>query len=115
MKNPSRITFKDWLAERVGDAPGCVSRRELARRLAAQHPGDGGEETAESHRRNLRKILKGETANPTQATRDAIQDALDDHTAPTAEQDAADSPITRDEMRTWQRVNQKIGRGLATN
>lgn len=108
-----RRTFKHWLSERVGDGPGQVSRRELARRLAARHPGAGGEETVESHRRNLRKILKGETAHPTQPTRDAIQDALDDHTAPTAEEDAADSPITRDEFRVWQRTNAKLARGLA--
>lgn len=101
--------FKEWLAERVGDAPGQVSRRELARRLAAQHPGNGGTHTAESHRRSIRRILAGEI-NPTQPTRDAIMDALEDESAPTVE-DENDEGISRDEMRVWHRVNRKLAMG----
>lgn len=99
--------FKDWLEdalERHG-----VSRRELGRRLAGQHPGDGD---PESYRRNLGRILGGEVS-PTQPTREAIQAALEDWSAPSVSDEERDSPISRDEFRTWQRVNTKIGRGVA--
>jgi len=69
-------TFSAWLAERVGDGPGKISRRELGRRLAAKHPEDGGQQRLiDAQRRNVRRILAGQKA--TQATRDAICDALD--------------------------------------
>ena len=68
-------TFSGWLNERVGDGPGQVSRRELARRLAHNHPDDGQRvRLVEAQRRNLRKILAGQKAQ--QSTRDAICDAL---------------------------------------
>lgn len=74
--------FRDWLEQRVGDGPGKTSRRELARRLAAQHPVDGDPEV---YRRTIRRILDGSIVNPTQATRDAIQEALEDQSAPSAD------------------------------
>lgn len=62
--------FRDWLQDAL--MRHGLSRRELARRL----PGD-----TESNRRSLRRILSGET-NPTDRTREAIQDVLEDHSAP---------------------------------
>lgn len=69
-------TFSEWLNQRVGDGPGQISRRELARRLARSRPDDGANEArfVEAQRRNLRKILAGQKAQ--QSTRDAICDAL---------------------------------------
>ncbi len=83
--------FRDWLSERVGDEPQKVSRRELARRLS-ERDGD-----PESHRRTVRRILNGDTPSPTQRTRNAIQDALEDWSAPSAADDAASEP-TLEEM-----------------
>lgn len=83
-------TFRDWLSERVGTGPGQVSRRELARRLADAAPGDGD---IDSYRSSLRRILRGERV-ATQRTRDSIQDALGDHTAPKV--DDEDEPLTRE-------------------
>ena len=97
-------TFREWLEARVGSETGKVSRRELGRRLAARTPGDG---EAESYRRSIRRILNGDQI-PTQATRDSIQDALDDHTAPSADDEATQSEISRDEFSVWQRVNRKF-------
>lgn len=94
-------TFKEWLAARVGEG-GQVSRRELARRLAGKYQGD-----AESHRRSIRRILDGER-NPTQTTRDSIQDVLDDWSAPRVDDEVADQAISHDELATWQRVNRKL-------
>jgi transcriptional regulator with XRE-family HTH domain len=63
-------SFREWLRDTL-ETQG-VSRRELARRL----PGD-----PESNRRTLRRILSGET-NPTDRTREEIEAALGDHSAP---------------------------------
>lgn len=85
-------TFRDWLTARVGDDEGQVSRRELARRLAEQAPGDGD---PDSYRSSLRRILRGDRV-ASQPTRDAIQRALGDDTAPSVEDEAKDEPITRE-------------------
>lgn len=70
-----RETFTGWLRERVGEEPGKVSRRELAKRLAAKHPDEGRhQKLIDAQRRNVRRILAGQKA--IQATRDAICDAL---------------------------------------
>ena len=98
--------FKEWLEDAI--VRHGVSRRELARRLASQHPGNGD---PESYRRNLGRILAGDVS-PTQPTREAIQAALDDFSAPSVDDEAEDAPISRDEFRTWQQVNVKIGRGV---
>lgn len=93
-------TFSEWLHERVGDAPGQVSRRELARRLAHKHPDDGQRvQRVEAQRRNLRKILAGQKAQ--QSTRDAICDALGvpRESAPSVkDEDAEDDALFRELM-----------------
>lgn len=96
-------TFKEWLGERVGDGTGKVSRRELARRLADKpHAGD-----VESHRSSLRRILRGERV-ASQPTRDAIQAALEDWSAPSVDSEDSDTGISHEEMSVWQRVNRKL-------
>lgn len=100
-------TFRGWLEQRVGDEPGQVSRRELARKLAEKTPGKGD---PESYRRSIRRILMGER-NPSQATRDAIQDALGDRSAPTLSDEESDAGVTAEEMSVWQRVNRKLSMG----
>lgn len=80
-------TFRDWLDSAL--VRHGVSRRELARRLADDAPvGD-----PESYRRNLGRILKGEV-KASQPTRDSIQKALGDFTAPSAEAEDSDEAIT---------------------
>lgn len=83
--------FKDWLEDALRRHD--VSRRELARRLADQHPGDGD---PESYRRNIGRILSGDVVSPSQPTREAIQAALDDFTAPSVDDEESDSAITRE-------------------
>lgn len=80
MSDTARPVFREWLKEALERHE--VSRRELARRLAERDPSDGDPET---HRRSIRRILDGTILSPTQPTRDAIQDALGDETAPTVQ------------------------------
>jgi hypothetical protein len=63
-------SFREWLRDTLETQ--AVSRRELARRL----PGD-----PESNRRTLRRILSGQV-DPTDRTRDEIQEALGDDSGP---------------------------------
>lgn len=82
-------TFREWLNARVG-AGKPVSQRELARRLAGLAPSDGDPENT---RRTVGRIARGEV-KASQPTRDAIQRALDDRTAPSV--DDEDEAITRE-------------------
>lgn len=87
-----RETFTAWLNARVGDDPGKVSRRELAKRLAATHPDDGRQQRLiDAQRRNVRRILNGQKA--TQATRDAICEALGDHSAPSTDDEDEEAEL----------------------
>lgn len=107
MDDSTRPAFKDWLADvLVGTG---VSRRELARRLAEKHPEGVTDKTLDSQRKTVRRILSGDS-NPTQPTREAICDALGvpRDECPSADDEAADSQITRDEFSVWKRVNRKL-------
>lgn len=99
--------FRDWLQDALERHE--ISRRELARRLAAQHPGAGD---PESYRRNLGRILSGDVGSPSQPTREAIQAALEDFSAPSVEDEERDAPIRRDELRVWESVNVRLRRGV---
>lgn len=70
--NPSP-TFKEWLTGAISDSG--MSKREIARRMAAKHPKGVTLETIETGRRTLNKILAGDLT-PTQPTRDSIAEAL---------------------------------------
>lgn len=93
-------TFREWLADRLG-GEGKVSRRELARRLAEGNPSE-----EESHRRSIRRILAG-SRSPSQRTRDAIQDALNDHSAPREEDEGG---LTERERLEFRRLALKVAR-----
>lgn len=86
-------SFRDWLNERVGEGDGMVSRHELARRIAGQDTT--GTTDPENVRRSLRRIMGGQV-KASQPTRDAIQKALNDHTAPSVEDEDSDDAITRE-------------------
>lgn len=101
--------FRTWLSDRVGDEPGKVSRRELARRLAGQHPADGDPEV---YRRTIRRILDGSIGNPTEATREAIEDALDDHSAPSTD-DEEDELDMAAELQALARESFELNRRLS--
>lgn len=91
MRGESPSTFKDWLADALEDSG--ATKRGLARRMAEKHPRGVTQDTIESSRRTLRKIIAGKQT-PTQPTRDSIQDALGRHDAPTVEDENADGPTT---------------------
>lgn len=102
------MTFRDWLEGEIGRQG--VSRRELARRLAAQYPGSGDTE-ANSQRTTLKRILGGKTRRPSKPTRDAICDALGvSRDAPPV--DDGDAPITREELHEFRRLSLKLERSL---
>ena len=67
-------------------------------------PGGGD---ADQFRSSLGRILRGDRV-PTQRTRDSIQEALQDWSAPSEEDEVRDAQITRDEFRVWERVNRKL-------
>jgi transcriptional regulator with XRE-family HTH domain len=83
---PQSPAFRDWLAEAIGQAK--ISKRELARRMAARHPRGATADTVETARRTINKILAGDMT-PTQPTRDSIAAALgrDDHPSVSADED----------------------------
>lgn len=67
------MRFNEWLAGEM--ARRSVTKRELARRLAAKHPEGVTSKTLDNSRRAVRRYLKGEQ-NPLAPTREAIADAL---------------------------------------
>jgi transcriptional regulator with XRE-family HTH domain len=89
---PRSPLFRDWLADAI-DRSG-LSKREIARRMAAKHPQGVTFETIETGRRTINKILAGKST-PTQPTRDAIADALerDDHPSESADDEEEDEPV----------------------
>jgi transcriptional regulator with XRE-family HTH domain len=78
--------FRDWLSDAIPTSG--LSKREIARRMAAKHPRGVNLNTIETGRRTLNKILAGDLT-PTQPTRDSIAEALgrDDAPAVTDEDD----------------------------
>ncbi len=73
--------FRDWLSSAI-TASG-LSKREIARRMAAKHPNGATLDTVETARRTVNKVLGGMT--PTQPTRDWIAGALDRDDAPSVD------------------------------
>jgi transcriptional regulator with XRE-family HTH domain len=71
--------FREWLGEAITTSG--LSKREIARRMAAGHPRGVTAETVETARRTINKILAGDLT-PTQPTRDSIAAALDRGDAP---------------------------------
>lgn len=68
-------TFRTWLAGEISKQG--LTRREVARRLAAKHPEGVTATTIETYRRAIYKYLDAERpAKPTQPTRQAFADAL---------------------------------------
>lgn len=83
------MTFRDWLAGEM-DRQG-LSRREVARRLALQHPKGVTVDTVETYRRAIRRYLDPvDPQRPNPTTRLAFADAL--------EADPADVPTVDDEV-----------------
>jgi len=70
----SSPVFRDWLFGAVTTSG--LSKREIARRMAAKHPRGVNLDTIETARRTVNKILAGDLT-PTQPTRDWIADALE--------------------------------------
>jgi transcriptional regulator with XRE-family HTH domain len=106
----SPMTFGEWLGGELARLG--VSRRELARRLAAQYPGGDDLEAQDSQRRTVRRILSGATKHPTRQTRDSICDALDVPRESAPDEDG-DAPITRKELHEFRRLALKLERSLS--
>lgn len=108
-------TFRVWLRDAL--AAGGHTQRGLARRIAERHPEGANVSTIESARTALRKILRGDV-NPSQPTRDAIQEALGRDDAPTAAEEAASESITREmvveELRRFRRESLRLERALVS-
>jgi transcriptional regulator with XRE-family HTH domain len=95
---PRSPLFRDWLGDAITRSG--LSKREIARRMAAKHPRGVTYETMETGRRTINKILAGELT-PTQPTRDSIADALDrdDHPSESADDDEEAEPVSELLMR----------------
>jgi hypothetical protein len=78
--------FRDWLSNAISTSG--LSKREIARRMAAKHPRGVTADTIETARRTLNKVLGGMT--PTQPTRDLIAAAIERDDAPSVEGDDDD-------------------------
>lgn len=85
--------FRDWLSEAV--VASGLTKREIARRMAAKHSRGVNTDTIETARRTVNKILAGDLT-PTQPTRDWIADALDRDDAPSvaSEDDDEESDLS---------------------
>lgn len=68
------MTFRDWLAAEMEKRQ--LSRREIARRLAAQHPKGVNVDTTETYRRAIRRYLEVDPQVPTEQTQRAIAAAI---------------------------------------
>ena len=109
----NRRMFSEWLGQAIRESG--LSKRQLARRMAAKHVRGATPDTIETARRTLNKILAGDL-NPTQPTRDAIAAALgrDDQPSDDPDEEEADlaaqlAHIAR-ELSTLQR---KVGKRSA--
>jgi hypothetical protein len=85
-------SYREWLADAIQESG--LSKREVARKLAAKHPNGVSLETIESYRRTIRKILfDGQT--PRDPLRASIGEALDRDDYPTgADEDEDDLEAT---------------------
>ena len=105
-----RPTFRDWLSEAI-PASG-LSKREIARRMAAKHPAGVSLDTIETARRTINKVLKADLS-PRDPLRDSIADALgrDDHPS-VADEDDDDLEAT---LAALTREHPQLVRVLARN
>lgn len=108
---PSSPKFGIWLKQAIAESG--LSKREIARRMAAKHPKGATPETVDTARRTLNKIVGGEQT-PTQPTRDSIAAALGRGDAPLVDDDeeidlaATLQAIAREQAE----VNRKLSRAL---
>lgn len=82
--NDCMPAFREWLEGAIAESG--LSKRAIARRMAAKHPQGVTLDTIETSRRTLNKILAGDLT-PTQPTRDSIAEALGRSDHPPALQD----------------------------
>jgi transcriptional regulator with XRE-family HTH domain len=106
--------FRDWLSDALGQSG--LSKREVARRMAAKHPKGVSLDTIETGRRTLNKILSGDLT-PTQPTRDTIASALERDDAPSEaddEEDEVDAALLNALVREQAEISRKISRALVS-
>lgn len=102
------MVFREWLAGEMQRQN--VSRREVARRLAAQHPKGVTTETVETYRRAVRRYLDPESPmRPTDSTRIAFAEAfgVDPDEVPSTEDEEEDlmAPLMRELRRLQERID----------
>lgn len=105
--------FAEWLAEAI-PASG-LSKREIARRMAATHPRGVTPDTVETGRRTINKILSGDLT-PTQPTRDSISAALERVDGPPVSADHDGKPDLEATLQAIARetaeLNRRVDRAL---
>jgi transcriptional regulator with XRE-family HTH domain len=102
--------FREWLAVAVPRSG--LSKREIARRMAATHPRGVTPDTIETGRRTINKILSGDLT-PTQPTRDSIAAALERDDAPSVIEDEEEEPDLEATLQALAREQVELGRRLA--
>jgi len=103
-------TFRDWLTGEMKRQE--VTRRGLARRLAAQHPEGVTDATVETYRRSIYKYLHPtRPTKPTNPTRAAFAEALgvSPDEVPSTEDEEEAEDLMAPLMRELQRLQQRIG------
>lgn len=109
----STPTFRGWLDNELKQQG--VSRRELARRLAAGHPEGVTPKTLETYRRAIYKYLDpSKQRTPTEPTRLAFAAALgvDPALVPTDEEDDEDEPDVAATLQALAREHADISRRI---
>lgn len=99
--------FREWLSAAIESSG--LSKREIARRMAAKHKNGVTYETIETGRRTLNKILSGDLT-PTQPTRDTIAEALDRDDAPSTDDDDEDELLSSLDVRSLLRAQRDLNR-----
>lgn len=94
--------FREWLGDAL--TVSGLSKREVARRMAAKHPSGVKLDTIETARRTINKILAGDLT-PTQPTRDSIAEALEREDAPSVDDDEDDEPVSREAIEVLGRLD----------
>lgn len=87
--------FRKWLSDSIEESG--LSKREVARRMAAGHRDGVTAETIDTGRRTINKILSGDL-QPTQPTRDLIAAALKRDDAPSID-DEEEEPDLQETLR----------------
>lgn len=103
-------TFKDWLEGQLEKRQ--IPRRELARRMAAQHPEGVTNQTIETYRRAIYKYLGPDPTIPSEPTRNAFAAALDVDPSEVPSEDDEEEPDLAATLQMLTRDLQRVRRQM---